>query len=349
MISSFAGMYFSQNDRFLTSSLRIISQLRFHRWSQISDVSVLKSSHMDTRIVFMGSPEFSLPVLTMLSEQYNVIGVVTQPDRPAGRNRQLTPPPVKTLALHLGLSCIQPERLKEPQAWEQLQVWKPDLIVVVAFGQILRQNVLDLPRLGCINVHASLLPRWRGAAPIQAAILAGDRQTGVTIIKLDAGIDTGDMISQRAIDILPDDTAATLGNRLSALGSQLLSETLPDYLSGKTTFTPQDNLHATYASMLKKEEGLLDFSQPAEALERKVRAFDPWPGAYFYWGETMIKVHKAAVTAEVNLPPGKFGIVNNFPSVGCGKGSLILNEIQPAGKKPMSGDSFLRGVKGWMD
>ncbi|MGD0708466.1 MAG: methionyl-tRNA formyltransferase [Anaerolineaceae bacterium] len=304
---------------------------------------------MDTRVVFMGSPEFSLPILSMLAERFHVMGVVTQPNRPAGRNRQLTPPPVKTLATELGLPCIQPERLKEPQAWEQLQAWNPDLIVVVAFGQILRQNVLDLPRLGCINVHASLLPRWRGAAPIQAAILAGDRQTGVTIMKMDAGVDTGAIIIQRAIDIPPDDTAATLGKRLSALGSQLLNEALPDYLNGKAVLTPQDNQRATYAAMLKKEEGLLDFSQPAEALERKVRAFDPWPGAYFYWGEAMIKVLRAEVAEDISLPPGKHGVTYNFPSVGCAGGALVLREVQAAGKKPMNGDSFLRGVKGWLE
>jgi len=282
-------------------------------------------------------------------EQFHVVGVVTQPDRPAGRNRQLTPPPVKALAMELRLPCIQPERLKEPAAWEQLQAWKPDLIVVVAFGQILRQNVLDLPPKGCINVHASLLPRWRGAAPIQAAILAGDEQTGVTIMKMDAGVDTGDMITQRAIDILPDDTAATLGSRLSDVGRQLLDEVLPDYLNGKVTLTPQDNQHATYASMLKKEEGLLDFSQPADALERKVRAFDPWPGAYFDWGEMMIKVRRAEVTTGVKLAAGQHGVTQTFPCVGCAGGALTLREVQPAGKKPMSGDSFLRGVKGWLD
>ena len=304
---------------------------------------------MDTRVVFMGSPEFSLPVLSMLAKQFHVVGVVTQPDRPAGRNRQLTPPPVKTLAAELGLPCIQPERLKEPAAWEQLQAWKPDLIVVAAFGQILRQNVLDLPPKGCINVHASLLPRWRGAAPIQAAILAGDRQTGVTIMKMDAGVDTGDIITQRAIDIFPDDTATTLGSRLSSLGSQLLGEVLPDYLDGKTTLTPQDNQLATYASMLKKEEGLLDFSQPADALERKVRAFDPWPGAYFYWEETMIKIRRAEVATAVKLAAGRHGVIQAFPCVGCAGGALTLCEVQPAGKKPMSGDSFLRGVKGWVE
>ncbi|HEY5902380.1 MAG TPA: methionyl-tRNA formyltransferase, partial [Anaerolineales bacterium] len=182
-----------------------------------------------TRLVFMGSPDFALPTLRALSERYQVVGVVTQPDRPSGRGRGLTPPPVKTLALELGLPLIQPERLRLPDAMEALRTFAPDLIVVAAFGQILKPSVLDLPRYGCINVHASLLPRWRGAAPINAAILHGDHETGVTIMRMDPGLDTGPILSQAAIPIGPDETAGELYERLSMLGAELLIETLPGY------------------------------------------------------------------------------------------------------------------------
>ena len=192
------------------------------------------------RVVFMGSPEFSVPSLQALSAHYKVVGVVTQPDRPAGRGQTLTPPPVKALALQLGLPSIQPQKLRLPEAMQQLRDWKPDLIVVTAFGQILRPEVLDLPAYGCVNVHASLLPRWRGAAPINAAILHGDPQSGVTIMRMEAGVDTGPLISQRAIAIQPGETAAGLAERLAALGADLLVETLPGYLSGELAPQPQD-------------------------------------------------------------------------------------------------------------
>ncbi len=190
---------------------------------------------MSERIVFMGSPEFALPALQRLAANYNVVGVVTQPDRPAGRGRSLAIPPVKRFALEQGLPVIQPERLKETDAMHQLQEWAPDVIVVAAFGQILRQPVLELPPYGCINIHASLLPRWRGAAPIHAAILNADPVTGVTIMRMDAGIDTGPILSQRAIPILLEDTGGSLGQRLADLGADLLIETLPGYLEGRIT------------------------------------------------------------------------------------------------------------------
>ena len=178
----------------------------------------------------MGSPDFALSTLRALHENYPVVGVVTQPDRAAGRGRELKPPPVKTLALELGIPVIQPEKLREPEAMEQLRAWSPDVIVVAAFGQILRQDVLDLPKFGCINVHASLLPRWRGAAPINAAILHGDEETGITIMKMDAGLDTGPILTQRSVRIQPDETAGSLFETLSQLGADLLLETLPGYI-----------------------------------------------------------------------------------------------------------------------
>ena len=204
------------------------------------------------KIVFMGSPDFAVPALRILAAHYDVAGVVTQPDRKSGRGHALKSPPIKTLADELGLNVIQPEKLRAPEAMNQLRLWSPDLIVVAAFGQILKPDVLSLPPRGCINVHASLLPRWRGAAPIQAAILAGDSQTGVTIMKMDQGVDTGAIIHQHTIKIEDDDTAGSLSEKLSRLGADLLIETLPRYLSGELKPQTQDESKAIYAPMLKK-------------------------------------------------------------------------------------------------
>lgn len=301
---------------------------------------------MSTRIVFMGSPDFSLPSLQILTDHYLVTGVITQPDRPAGRGRALTSPPVKVLAESLGLPVIQPRRLREPEAMQSLTAWDPDLIVVAAFGQILRQDVLGLPRHGCLNIHASLLPRWRGAAPIQAAILNGDAETGVTIMKMDPGIDTGDILSQRSVPILPTDTAETLGDRLAQTGATLLAGTLPGYLRGEIKPEPQAEAGASYAPMLKKEDGLLDFSQSAAALERRVRAMLPWPGAYTYWQDQPLKIHRAHAAPE-QASPGKLLVVEDLPAIGTKSGCLVLDEVHPAGKRTMPGDIFLRGARSW--
>jgi methionyl-tRNA formyltransferase len=307
----------------------------------------VKIASMSLNIVFMGSPEFALPTLRSLAAHYPVAGVITQPDRPAGRGRALMSPPVKTLAETLGIETIQPQRLREPEALATLDAWQPDLIVVTAFGQILRQNVLDLPPYGCINVHASLLPRWRGAAPIQAAILHGDPVTGVTIMKMDAGIDTGPTLAQSEVAIDAQDTSASLAPRLAEAGAQLLIETLPPYLEGKIKPQPQPEEGATYAGMLHKHEGQLNFSQPAQALERRVRAFYPWPGAYFYWAGGILKVHRAHTVQVDQVFAGQLGIIDNHPAIGTSAGWLVLDEVQPAGKKPMAGDIFLRGIRQW--
>ena len=295
----------------------------------------------------MGSPEFALPTLRRLAQTYPVVGVVTQPDRPSGRGRKLTPPPVKLLALELGLPVIQPERLRHPDAMQTLREWQPDLIIVAAFGQILRQEVLDLPHYGCINVHASLLPRWRGAAPIQAAILHGDAETGVSIMRMDAGVDTGPILSQRSIAITPDDTAGSLSQKLAGLGAELLIETLPAYLEGTLQPQPQDDALATYAPMLKKEEGLLDFTQTAFQLERVVRAFNPKPGAYTFYQGQILKVHRARAVSEKAFAPGSQVIFQGTPAVACKEGWLVLEEVQPAGKKSMPGKAFLLGAREW--
>lgn len=294
----------------------------------------------------MGSPDFSLPTLRALAEVYKVVGVVTQPDRVSGRGRELRPPPVKPLAQELDIPVIQPEKLRQPEAMEQLRLWNPDLIVVAAFGQILKKDVLYLPRFGCINVHASLLPRWRGAAPINAAILHGDEETGITIIKMDVGLDTGPMLTQRSIPLTREDTAGSVFEKLSQLGADLLIETLPDYLSGKIEPVPQPEEGMTYAPMLKKEEGRLDFTHPADELERRVRAFHPWPGAFMDFDGTLLKIHRAHVEVG-DAEMGQRLMYGDQPAVGAGNGLLVLDEVQPAGKKSMSGKSFLAGARHW--
>lgn len=294
----------------------------------------------------MGSPDFALPTLAALEKHYSVAGVVTQPDRPAGRGRVLTPPPVKQLAMQLGIEVIQPLRLREPEAQEKLKAWAPDVIVVAAFGQILRQAVLELPPHGCVNVHASFLPRWRGAAPIQAAIYHGDAETGVTIMRMDAGIDTGAILRQRAMPVLPLDTAGSLSDRLAADGARLLIETLPDYLAGKITPRPQEEERATYAPMLSKEQGALDFSRPAIELERQVRAFLPWPGAYTHFQGENLKVLRAHVETGA-AKAGQRAVRANLPAIGTAAGWLVLEVVQPAGKRAMAGDVFLRGARQW--
>ncbi len=237
---------------------------------------------------------------------------------------------------------------------EQLRAWNPDLIIVVAFGQILRQDVLDLPRFGCINVHASLLPRWRGAAPIQAAILNGDTETGVTIMKMDAGIDTGPILSQRAIPISPSDNANTLGQTLSRIGADLLLETLPEYLSGNLTLVVQEEEKMTLAPMLTKNDGQLVFTQPTQRLLNQVRAMNPWPGAFLLLRDQILKIHAAQsiddqrTESVTNRPaPGTKIVLNGLPCIVASDGIIMFTEVQPAGKKVMSGRDFLLGNKDW--
>ena len=298
----------------------------------------------------MGSPDFALPSLRALAAQYQVAGVVTQPDRASGRGRELKAPPVKTLALELSLLGLKHEVLRDPATIQVLRGWNPDLIVVAAFGQLLKPDALDLPRFGCINVHASLLPRWRGAAPINAAILAGDEETGVTIMKMDAGLDTGAILAQRAVRLTRDDTAGSASRALSALGADLLLATLPDFLAGKLTPTPQPAEGVTYAPMLKKEDGRLDFTRSAEELERRVRALQPWPGAWFEYNGEPLKVLKAHVdiifTYMIQMPGARL-LSGNQPVVMTSNGALFLDEVQPPGKKPMDGKAFAAGARDW--
>ena len=307
-----------------------------------------------TRIVFMGTPEFAVVTLRALVRAHTVAGVVTQPDRPAGRGRRLEPSPVKQFATQAGLPVIQPRRLREPEAMAQLLDWAPELIVVAAFGQILRPAVLDLPAHGCLNVHGSLLPRHRGAAPIAAAILAGDAETGITIIRMDPGLDTGPMLASRALLIAPDDTTGSLTDRLAPLGAELLLEMIPEYLAGRLPPVPQDAARATYAPQLKKEDGRLDFSHPASELERRVRALLPWPGAFALWpdpagGEARpLRVLRAAVLEQPMGAAGEVVATPHGPAVVAGHGALLLLEVQPPGKRPMPAADFARGARNFI-
>jgi len=302
---------------------------------------------MENRIVFMGSPEFALPILKALTTNYNVVGVVTQPDRPAGRGRYLKAPPVKTLALESGLNVIQPPHLKNLEVKERLNLWDPDLIVVAAFGQILPPSVLDLPNFGSINVHASLLPRWRGAAPIHAAILHGDDQTGITIMKMDPGLDTGPILSQQTIIISSIETSGSLSPRLAELGADLLIKTIPEYLAEEIKPMPQDDTFATYAPMVKKSDAELNFNDPAVSLERRIRAFNPWPGAFIKWQGMIMKIHRARTARGDLIKPGEKTIFEGLPAIGTIDGLLVLEEVQPAGKKAMSAEVFLHGARNW--
>jgi methionyl-tRNA formyltransferase len=302
------------------------------------------------RIVFMGTPDFAVPTLLALDEHHEVVGVVTQPDRRAGRGRKLIAPPVKEAALELGLDTIQPRSLGEPAAMEQLRAWQPDLIVVAAFGQILKKPVLMLPPHGCLNVHASLLPSYRGASPIAAAILAGEKVTGVTIMRMDEGMDTGPILAQTECPIADDDTTGTLTGKLVALGAELLVDTLPGWIAGDLDAQPQDDSQASYCRLLRKQDGHLDWSEPADRLERLVRAYDPWPGTYTTWQGQRLNVIRVRAWPD-RQEPGRPGEVVEFEAgvgVTTGRGVLELMEVQLAGKKPMEAAVFVRGQRDLM-
>jgi len=294
------------------------------------------------QVVFMGTPEFSVATLNKLIEHHNVIGVVTQPDRPAGRNRQIQPSPVKHVALAAGIPVYQPEKLRRTEAIEELKQWSPDVYVVAAFGQILPQAVLDIPRHGSINVHASLLPRWRGAAPIQAVIRADDHESGITIMKMDAGLDTGPILSQRAIPLAPDETGQSLHDKLAVIGGELLMDTLPGYLRGDIQPQPQEESLATFAPTIKKEEGQIDWTKSAQNIERLVRAFTPWPGTYSFWGGQALKI-LSGQAGEGSAPIGKVVDANRRITIGTGGGLFYPTRLQLPGGKPLPVDDFVRG------
>ncbi len=300
-----------------------------------------------TRIIFMGTPDFALPTLRVLIDHYHIVGVVTQPDRPAGRGRSLHAPPVKEVALAHNLPVYQPKTLRTPEAVAHLKNWKPDVIVTTATGHILSAEVLGVPTHGTVNVHASLLPRWRGAAPLQAAILAGDTETGVTIMCTDEGLDTGPILSQRAVSITPRETAASLHDKLAQLGADLLLETLPRWLSGELTPRPQPAEGVTLAKQVRKEDGLIDWEQPASVIDRQVRAYTPWPGAFTLWNQRRLKVVAAfplwSAQPEISATPGTVVHVQDLPMVVTGEGLLRLDQVQMAGKRVLLGPEFVRG------
>ena len=303
-----------------------------------------------TRLIFMGTPDFSVPTLAALVQAgYEVVGVVTQPDRPAGRGRRLEPSPVKSFAVQHGLSVLQPSNLKAPEAVAELAGLRPDVIVVAAFGQILRPAVLDLPPHGCINVHASLLPRWRGAAPVQAAILAGDQVTGSTIMRMDAGMDTGPILAQAALAIQPNDTGGTLTERLAQQGADLLVETLPLWLSGQITPRLQETSLATLCRPLRKEQGLIDWAQPAAGIALAVRAFNPWPAASTMWQGKQLRVLQAqALPGQAGGEPGLVEKTDGAILAATAEGLLRLDEVQLAGRAAMSALEFARGQRGFV-
>jgi methionyl-tRNA formyltransferase len=298
----------------------------------------------------MGTAELASPSLTALCQQsgWNVVSVVTQPDRPKGRNLQLQFSPVKQTAVEAGLPVLQPDRARDPGFVSQLQELQPDLIVVAAYGQILPKSILDLPRFGCLNVHTSLLPKFRGAAPIQWAILEDEKVTGVTIMKMDPGLDTGDILTQAETPILPEDNAQTLHDRLAQIGAELLVKTIPTYISGTIVPRPQPAEGSTYARKITKEDGRLDWSQPARVLWNRIRGFTPWPGAFtFAPGKekpVLLKVWEARLEETSTSTPGavqsadKHGIV-----VGCGNGALRILQLQKEGARRLSAQDFLAG------
>ena len=301
------------------------------------------------RIVYAGTPDFAVPPLRALYEAgYTVVAVYTQPDRPAGRGRAQRPSPVKQLALELGISVYQPERLSSEHDVQQLRELAPDLIIVTAYGLLLPKAVLDIPRLGCINIHASLLPRWRGAAPIQRALIAGDDKTGITIMQMETGLDTGDMLMASECAIEEHDTGSSLHDKLMQLGAKLLLQCLPEFIAGRIAPVEQDDSLACYASKLSKQEAELDWSRDAHYLQRCVRAYNAWPVSYTTWKKAtdakaeLLRVWQAEVIAgNSEAAPGtvlhcsKQGI-----DVACGKGILRLIQVQPAGKRAMSVADF---------
>ncbi len=297
------------------------------------------------RILLAGTPEFATRVFRPLIEQRRgeIVAVITQPDRPAGRGRRLRPPPVKELAQEHGLPVLQPESLRDAEAQEQIAHLKPDVMLVVAFGQLLPPSLLEIPPHGCLNVHASLLPRWRGAAPIQRAILAGDRETGVTLMRMVEALDAGPILARLTCPIVPEDTAATLHDRLADLGARCLQENLDAYLAGRLPPREQDESKVTYAEKIRKEEARIDWNRPASHIERQVRAFNPWPVARCTLLGLELKIWLARAVAEpAGAPPGTpLGPAGEGFEIATGEGRLRILRLQQAGRRPVEARAFL--------
>jgi methionyl-tRNA formyltransferase len=299
------------------------------------------------RIVFIGTGEIGVPTLQALlrSSEHKVAGVVTQPDKPVGRDQQIEPPPIKRALAGTNISILQPTRIKDRQAIEEMRALQPEAIVVMAYGQILPREALEIPRIACLNLHASLLPRWRGAAPIQAAIAAGDPETGITLMYMAEGLDTGDILLQRGIDILPTDTSGSLHNRLAQIAPDALLEALQMLAKGNAPRISQDNALATYAPKLTRDNGKIDWAEPAEIIERKIRAFNPWPAAFTEVATPearKLKIFSAGIV-DLNGKPGEFLHREKELVIAAGKGALSLGEVQLEGKRRMDAAEFLRG------
>jgi len=300
------------------------------------------------RIVFMGTPEFAVPSLeALLRSDDHVVGVVSQPDRPKGRGQQLVAPPVKLVAEGAGIPVLQPLKIRTSEFLQALSSWQPDLIAVAAYGRILHTPILSLPSKGCVNVHGSLLPKYRGAAPIQWAVINGETETGITTMLMDEGMDTGPMLLQERLEIMPDDTAGTLAPRLAELGGRLLVETIAHLKAGTLTPKRQDDTQATLAPLLKKEDGLINWTMSAESLANRVRGLSPWPGAYTFFGEERWNVWRVvpSKSAGTDKPGTIVAVDKQSILVATGEGLLDLQEIQTANSKRMPVSQFLTGHK----
>lgn len=298
------------------------------------------------RIVFMGTPEFAVPSLeALLKSDDQVVGIVTQPDRPKGRGQTLTPSPVKRIAQREQLPLLQPTKMKDPAFLAALAAWKPDLIAVAAFGRILPPAILNLPSRGCLNVHGSLLPKYRGAGPIQWAIMNGETETGITTMLMDEGMDTGAILLQERLAIVPDDTAGTLSPRLAELGGRLLIKTITQLKAGTLVPCQQDHSQATMAPLLKKEDGVIDWTMSATAIANRIRGLTPWPGAYTFVEEDRWTIWRAvAITEQVKDPPGTVTqVTKDAVHVATGHGVLVLTELQPANRRRMAASQYLAG------
>jgi methionyl-tRNA formyltransferase len=307
------------------------------------------------RIVFIGTGDIGVPTLRMLREwrEHQLVGIITQPDKPVGRNQKLTPPPIKAASQQLSvasaksecelkLPVYQPARIKAREAIETIRFLNPDVIVVMAYGQILPREVLEIPKIACLNLHASILPRWRGAAPIQAAIAAGDRETGITVMYMDEGLDTGDILLEKKIEIAPTETGGSLQDRLAEIAPETLREAISLLAKGGAPRTAQEGQLATYAPKLEREHGRINWTEPADVIERKIRAFNPWPGAFMQFDKRKLKIFRVTIV-DRSGNPGEILAGENELVVAAGKDALSLDEVQLEGKRRMSAADFLRG------
>ena len=304
------------------------------------------------RILFIGTADIGTGCLESLAAlpEHQLVGVVTQPDRPVGRRQELTPPPIKTLALKHNIPVFQPEKIRKPEALAEIRALAPELIVVIAYGQILPGELLTMPRLGCVNVHASLLPRWRGASPIQAALLAGDSETGITTMLMDEGLDTGPMLLRESLRIEPEDDAGALHDKLGRLGAQVLLRTIAGLVAGTLKPQPQPESGVTYAAKIKKEDGLVDWHLSAQQLHNRLRAFSPWPGLFTHLadstGRKMLKIWKAKPESALTPAASPGTVLQAGPDrivIGCGEGVLAVSELQLEGSRRLTAGDFLRG------